>query len=340
MNFTNFMNFKNLKEIFDSFNTLKVLIIGDLMVDVYYWGDVSRISPEAPVPIVAVSKKESRMGGAANVAINIQAMGATPILCGVIGADSNGEKLVRILKEKKLPTEGILLSEDRPTTTKTRIISSNHHIVRIDDETDEFIGEKLTKKLLEQIEKFIKAGKADVIIFEDYDKGVISPELIKKVTALAKKNKIPTVVDPKKRNFTDYNEVTLFKPNLKELREGLKVEVQAGDFKQVQAVTEQLRKSQKIANVLVTLSEHGVFINSDKEKKLVPAHIRKISDVSGAGDTVVSIAALCCALNLPPVEMAFLSNLAGGQVCEKTGVVPVDKKQLLEEAMQFMNGTK
>ena len=227
------MNSTELKKIFDSFNKLNVLIVGDLMLDVYYWGDVSRISPEAPVPIVAVSKKESRMGGAGNVAINIQAMGATPILCSVIGNDSNGEKLVKILKEKKLPTEGILVSKDRPTTTKTRIISNNHHIVRIDDETEEYIGEAQTKNLLEQIEKFIEAGKTDVIIFEDYDKGVISPALIKKIIALAKNKNIPTVVDPKKRNFTDYNEVTLFKPNLKELKEGLKIDVQADDFKQV-----------------------------------------------------------------------------------------------------------
>jgi D-glycero-beta-D-manno-heptose-7-phosphate kinase len=289
---------------------------------------------------VAVSKKESRMDGAANVAINIQAMGATPILCGVIGEDSNGEKLLKILDEKKLPTEGILQSAHRPTTTKTRIISNNHHIVRIDDETDEYIGDKLSDKLLQRVEKLIARKQADVIIFEDYDKGVLSAGLIKKVVAIARKNNIPTVVDPKKRNFMDYAEVTLFKPNLKELREGLKVEVTPGDFKQVQAVTEQLRKKKKITNVLVTLSEYGVFINSEKEKKRVPAHIRNISDVSGAGDTVVSVAALCCALNLPPADIAFLSNLAGGQVCEKTGVVPVDKKQLLAEAIQFMNGIK
>lgn len=330
------MDSKELKKIFDSFNKLKVLIIGDLMLDVYYWGDVSRISPEAPVPIVAVSKKESRMGGAGNVAINIQAMGAIPILCSVIGDDTNGEKLVKILKDKKLPIGGILKTEDRPTTTKTRIISSNHHIVRIDDETEDQIGDKQTKRLLDQVQKFIVGG-IDVIIFEDYDKGVISSTLIKNVIALAKKHKIPTVVDPKKKNFMDYKEVTLFKPNLKELKEGLKVDVQAGDIKQVQTVTDQFRKSQKIANILVTLSEYGVFINSDKEKKLVPAHIRNISDVSGAGDTVVSLAALCCALNLPPIQIAFLSNLAGGQVCEKTGVVPVDKKQLFEEALQYMN---
>ena len=332
------MNPTELKKTFDSFNKLNVLIIGDLMLDVYYWGDVSRISPEAPVPIVAVSKKETRMGGAGNVAINIQAMGATPILCSVIGNDTNGEKLVKILKDKKLPTNGILVSEGRPTTTKTRIISNNHHIVRIDDETEEYIGDKQTKNLLEQIQKFIESGKTDVIIFEDYDKGVISSALITKVIALAKKHNIPTVVDPKKRNFTDYSGVTLFKPNLKELKEGLKIDVQAGDFKQLQVVTEQLRKKQKIGNVLVTLSEYGVFINSEKDKKLVPAHIRNISDVSGAGDTVVSVAALCCALNLPPTQIAFLSNLAGGQVCEKTGVVPVDKKQLLKEALEYMNG--
>jgi D-glycero-beta-D-manno-heptose-7-phosphate kinase len=332
------VNSTELKKIFDSFNKLKVLIIGDLMLDVYYWGDVSRISPEAPVPIVAVSKKESRMGGAGNVAINIQAMGATPILCSIIGNDTNGEQLIKILKDKKLSTAGILASKGRPTTTKTRIISNNHHIVRIDDETEDYIGDNQTKKLLEQIQKFIESGNADVIIFEDYDKGVISSALIKRVISIAKQNNIPTVVDPKRKNFTEYNEVTLFKPNLKELKEGLKIDIQAGNFKQVQAVTEQLRKSQKIANVLVTLSEHGVFINSEKEKKLVPAHVRNISDVSGAGDTVVSVAALCSALKLSPVQIAFLSNLAGGQVCEKTGVVPVDKKQLLEEALHYMNG--
>lgn len=328
----------NLPEIFDSFHKLKALIIGDLMMDVYYWGDVSRISPEAPVPIVAVSKKESRMGGAGNVAINIQAMGATPVLCSVIGNDANGEKLLKILKDKKLSVEGILVMEDRPTTTKTRIISGNHHMVRIDDETEEYIGEEQSNKLFERVRKLVEEANINVIIFEDYDKGVISPSFIKNIVALANKHHIPTVVDPKKRNFTEYIGVTLFKPNLKELREGLKVDLQAGNFAQIEMVTEQLRKNQTIMSVLVTLSEHGVFINSEKEKKLIPAHIRNISDVSGAGDTVVSVAALCCALKLPPSQIAFLSNLAGGQVCEKTGVVPVDKKQLLKEALQYKNG--
>lgn len=324
-----------LTKIFTSFNKVNALIIGDLMLDSYYWGDVSRISPEAPVPIVSVRKKENRMGGAGNVAKNIQAMGATPYLCGIIGEDDNGDRLLKIMKENKLPVQGIIRIDDRPTTTKTRIISSNHHIVRIDEEVDEPISTADSHKLFAQVEKFIESGKIGVIIFEDYDKGVISPSLIDKVTALAKKHKVPTVVDPKKRNFLAYRKVTLFKPNLKELKEGLGVDLNANDMDTLRREVEVLRKKQEIDIALITLSEHGIYVNSDKEKKLIPAHIRNISDVSGAGDTVVSVAALCCAVGLSPEYMAFLSNLAGGQVCEKSGVVPVNKEQLLAEARQY-----
>lgn len=330
------MTSAELNKIFSSFNKVNVLIIGDLMLDAYYWGDVSRISPEAPVPIVSVRKKESRMGGAGNVAINIQAMGATPYLCGVIGNDDNGERLLNIMQENNLPTQGIVKAKGRPTTTKTRIISHNQHIVRIDEETDENISRDHSDKLFAQIEKLIGLGKTGVIIFEDYDKGVITPALIDKVTALAKKHDVPTVVDPKKRNFSAYRNVTLFKPNLKELKEGVGADINPKDMEALRKTVEVLRKKQDIDIALITLSEHGVYVSSDKEKKLIPAHIRNISDVSGAGDTVVSVAALCCAAGLSPANTAFLSNLAGGQVCEKTGVVPVDKKQLLEEAKEYL----
>ena len=329
------MNPAQLNKTFTAFNKVNVLIVGDLMLDAYYWGDVSRISPEAPVPIVAVSKKEGRMGGAGNVAVNIQAMGATPLLCGIIGDDDNGDRLLKIMKEKKLPTDGIIRVTDRPTTTKTRIISQNHHLIRIDEETDAYINSAQTAKLVTQIEKFITSGKAHVIIFEDYDKGVISASLIEKVTSLAKKHNVPTVVDPKRRNFSAYNNVTIFKPNLKELKEGVGAELSANNLEVLRKTVDVLRKKQQIDIALITLSEHGVYVSSDKEKKLIPAHIRNISDVSGAGDTVVSVAALCCALNLSPVEIAYLSNLAGGQVCEKSGVVPVNKSQLLEEAIRY-----
>lgn len=316
---------------------MNVIIIGDVMLDSYFWGDVTRISPEAPVPIVAVSKKENRLGGAGNVAINVRAMGANPILCGVIGDDDNGDKLVGILKDNKISAEGIVRISDRPTTTKTRIISHTHHLIRIDEEVDKPLSDINSGKVYKTIEKLVKAKKADVIIFEDYDKGVISPILINKVTALAKKHKIPTIVDPKKRNFRAYRNVTLFKPNLKELREGVGASVDARNVEQLNKTVDKLLKEQHIDIGLITLSEHGVYVNSGKEKKILPAYIRNIADVSGAGDSVVSVAALCTACKVSPYHTAFLANLAGGQVCEKAGVVPIDKKQLLKEAVQYLN---
>lgn len=325
----------NIQDTFKSFNKLNVLIIGDVMIDAYMWGNVSRISPEAPVPIVAVNKKENRLGGAANVALNIQAMGATPILCAVIGNDDNSKVFNGLLKKQKLTTEGIIKSSNRITTVKTRIIGNHHQMLRIDEEIESSINSEETDALTSKIKKLITNEKIDVIIFEDYDKGVITPTLINNVVKLAKQKKIPTVVDPKKKNFMDYKGITLFKPNLKELKEGLKLDFDINKTAELTKVVESFIKLQQIESALITLSEKGVYIHSPKSKALVPAHIRDIMDVSGAGDTVVSIAALCLALNLPPVTIATLSNLAGGLVCEKIGVVPVDKKQLLEEAKKL-----
>jgi len=325
----------NIQETFKSFNKLNVLIIGDVMIDSYMWGNVSRISPEAPVPIVAVNKKENRLGGAANVALNIQAMGATPILCAVIGDDENSKFFNGLLKKQKLTTEGIIKSSNRVTTVKTRIIGNHHQMLRIDEEIETSINSKETDALAIKIKKLISDKKIDVIIFEDYDKGVITPALINYVVKLAKQKKIPTVVDPKKKNFMDYKGITLFKPNLKELKEGLKLDFDINNTAELTKVVESFIKLQQIESALITLSEKGVYIHTAKSKTLVPAHVRDIMDVSGAGDTVVSIAALCLALNLPPATLATLSNLAGGLVCEKIGVVPVDKKQLLEEAKKL-----
>ncbi len=325
----------NIQDTFKSFNKLNVLIIGDVMIDSYMWGNVSRISPEAPVPIVAVNKKENRLGGAANVALNIQAMGATPILCAIIGDDENATVFNGLLKKQKLSTEGIIKSSNRVTTVKTRIIGNHHQMLRIDEEIETSINSKETDALAIKIKKLISDKKIDVIIFEDYDKGVITPALINNVVKLAKQKKIPTVVDPKKKNFMDYKGITLFKPNLKELKEGLKLDFDINNTAELTKVVESFIKLQQIESALITLSEKGVYIHTPKSKTLVPAHIRDIMDVSGAGDTVVSIAALCLALNLPPATIATLSNLAGGLVCEKIGVVPVDKKQLLEEAKKL-----
>lgn len=331
------MKESSIKSIFKSFNDLKVLIIGDSMVDAYVWGKVNRISPEAPVPVVAVYKKENRPGGAANVAMNIQSLGATPILCSGIGDDAQGEIFLDLLTKLKLSKEGIIKSKGRVTTVKTRVLGNNHQLLRIDEETEQEINSKEVKQLLSTINSIIKKHHIDVIIFEDYNKGLITPALIKNVTDLAIKKDIPIVVDPKKQHFNEYKKSTLFKPNLKELKEGVKQDFHGFDKKIMDALVDEFRKKQEIENVMVTLSEEGIYINNGKIKQVIPAHKRNISDVSGAGDSVISVAALCVALKLPSVFTAALSNLAGGLVCETVGVVSVDKEKLYKEALTLDN---
>jgi rfaE bifunctional protein kinase chain/domain len=322
---------KSIADIFQSFNDLRVLIIGDVMVDSYIWGAVDRISPEAPVPIVNVIKRDFRLGGAANVALNIHSLGAKPVLCALIGEDENGKKLLQRLQEKNLSAEGIVASPYRPTTVKTRLIASHQHVVRVDDESDKVVNSEEEALILNRIEKLLP--QCDVVIFEDYDKGVLNASIIEKTVALATKQNIPTVVDPKKRNFLQYKGVTLFKPNLKELREGLKIEVESGNQAQVEKGVALLMEKLNTRGVMVTLSEHGVYIDLNGERVKLPAHMREIADVSGAGDTVVSIAALCVALKLSPGVIAALSNLGGGLVCQYVGVVPIDKQELQDEAV-------
>jgi rfaE bifunctional protein kinase chain/domain len=311
-----------------------VLIIGDVMLDSYIWGAVDRISPEAPVPVINVKKKDFRLGGAANVALNVLSLGAKPILCALIGNDDDGKKLLQRLDEQGMSKEGIVVSNDRPTTVKTRVIASHQHVVRVDEESDREANANEEKSLLEKIEKLLP--ECDVIIFEDYDKGALNGKIIANTTELALKKNIPTVVDPKKRNFLQYKNVSLFKPNLKELREGLKIEVAAGNQDQVQKAATLLKENLNANGVMVTLSEHGVYIDYQNHKVKLAAHEREIADVSGAGDTVVSVAALCTALKLEPKMIASLSNLAGGLVCQHVGVVPIDKSELFEEALKIL----
>ncbi|HRD38165.1 MAG TPA: bifunctional ADP-heptose synthase [Bacteroidia bacterium] len=325
----------HIREIFKSFNNLNVLIIGDVMVDSYMWGKVNRISPEAPVPIVAVNKKERRLGGAANVALNIQALGANPILCSVIGVDYEGMAFLDLLRQQKLSQKGILKSRDRITTVKTRVIGNNSQLVRVDEETEDDITADETQNLLTLISYIIGHDKIDVIIFEDYNKGLITPKLIQKVVELAKSKGIPTCVDPKKKNFNAYKGVTLFKPNLKELREGLKLDVDGDNINELQRAVSSFRVKQKLETALVTLADKGVITNSRSVKEHVEAHVRNIADVSGAGDTVISVASLCRALECNPIFTAALANLAGGLVCQEVGVVPINKETLLREALDL-----
>lgn len=330
------MDSKQLHQLFTSFNKLNVLIVGDVMLDSYVWGTVNRISPEAPVPIVAAQKRENRLGGAANVALNIKAMGAKPILCSVIGNDSNGKLFSQLIKKEQLTAEGIIIVNDRPTTSKTRIIGNHHQMLRIDEEVTNAISDAQSKKLFQLISKIISTKKIDALIFEDYDKGVLSKNLIEELIKLAKKNSIPTSVDPKKNNFLAYKNVTLFKPNLRELKEGLKLETDLSVPKNLKNAIQLLSKTLNCSICLITLSERGIYISQGKSEYWLPAHIRTISDVSGAGDTVIAVATLCLAAKSSLEFMAALANLAGGLVCEKLGVVSVDKQQLLEEAKQLI----
>ena len=324
------MAYSNFNQIFNAFDDLNVLIIGDVMIDAYIWGAVERISPEAPVPIVRATKRDYRLGGAANVALNIQALGAKPILCAVIGDDEGSFKFKERLTVNGISDKGIIESAERPTTVKTRVLSGHHHMVRVDEETDRILSKNEEGQLLKKIESLL--SDCQVVIFEDYDKGVITKNVIKKTVEMAKAKNIPTVVDPKKRNFLSYKGTTLFKPNLKELKEGLKLDFEKNNQEEIEKAVELLIDKLGSEGSLITLSERGVFINFKNEKHQIPAHLREIADVSGAGDTVISIAALCVALGLSPKIIAALSNLGGGLVCEHIGVVPIDKNDLLQEA--------
>jgi rfaE bifunctional protein kinase chain/domain len=329
------MNNSSIENIFNNFNDLNVLIIGDVMVDAYIWGKVERMSPEAPVPVVSVSKKDFRLGGAANVALNIKEMGANPILCSVVGQDHDGRKLATRLQERNITDEGIYKSESRPTTVKTRVISDDKHIVRIDEESTDIINDLEKEGLLKNIKALLP--QCQVVIFEDYDKGCITPEVIQFTVDLAKKHNIPTVVDPKKRNFLDYKEVSLFKPNLKELKEGLDIDFDVTDQSELESAVRLLSDALRCKSAFITLSEHGVYITEQSSHDHIPAHKRNIVDVSGAGDTVISISALSVAIGLSPYMVAALSNLAGGLVGEHVCVVTIDKKQLLKEAIDKLS---
>ncbi len=307
------------------------MIIGDVMIDSYLWGKVERISPEAPVPVVACSKRESRLGGAANVALNIEALGALPILCGVIGNDDNGTLFLKLLQENHLTNSGIDILKDRPTTVKTRVIGGNQQLIRIDEETDKLLEGEAELHFINHVSKIITTEKIDAIIFQDYDKGVLTLNGIKELIVLAKSKGIPTLVDPKKRNFLNYSGATLFKPNFKEFCEGLKVELAKDDRTGIHETAKTFQSKLNIDLLLLTLSEKGVFISSREKHFSIPAHIRDIADVSGAGDTVISVASLCLASGIEPYELAAISNLSGGLVCEKVGVVPINKEQFLNE---------
>ncbi|MFT4762570.1 MAG: rfaE bifunctional protein kinase chain/domain [Paraglaciecola sp.] len=311
-------------DIFKKFNDLRVLVIGDVMIDRYLTGKVERISPEAPVPIVNLLDAENRLGGAANVALNLKALGATPILCSVIGKDEEGAIFLRILQENELVADGIFQSEERRTTVKSRVIAGNQHLLRMDSEDSHDLSAKEAAKLWDGLQDLFKSQKIDVLLLQDYNKGVLTKSVIHIAMVMATQHNIPTIVDPKFSNFWSYQNVTLFKPNLKEVEAALQRKVMP-DLENLKQASLEMRQKLKNKYSLITLSEKGVFVDDGEEAVIIPTHPRSIADVCGAGDTVVSVAALGLALGIDIQLIAKMANLAGGQVCEKIGVVTVDK---------------
>jgi D-glycero-beta-D-manno-heptose-7-phosphate kinase len=320
--------------LFETFKTKKVIVLGDVMLDAYIIGKVSRISPEAPVPIVNFDKNEERLGGAANVALNLSSLGAKAYICSVVGKDDEGQKLIELLVKNSISAKGIVKSENRKTTVKTRVIGNNQQLLRIDSEQINPISSQEEQELYSRIEDLIESG-IDTLIFQDYNKGTLSEALIQKVIALCNENNISTSVDPKKMNFFAYNGVTLFKPNLKELKEGIDFQFSNKDKNEFKQAVEILRTKLKHDITFITLSEDGVYIKDNEKEKFVSAHLRNIADVSGAGDTVISLAALCLASDLEIEDIAEISNLAGGLVCEKPGVVSINKDELMQELVMI-----
>ena len=336
----------DLTRLFEDFNKLKVMVIGDVMIDAYVFGTVDRISPEAPVPVVAVKERVNRLGGAANVALNIHALGATPVLVSVIGDDVKGSEFLDLLRNVSLDTVGILSSSQRITTTKFRVIGNKVQMLRVDEEITSDINESESQALLEKIESILAFEKIDVIILQDYNKGILTEHVILQIIQVAKNHHIPVAVDPKKKHFQAYSGVSFFKPNLKELKDGLGLVFDSSSLLSIKDAVQMLQEQLKVDIVMATLSEKGVLISeqSEADSKIqfthIPAHLRAIADVSGAGDTVISVASLCLALNLDMEWLAEMANLAGGLVCEQLGVVPVDKNKLLAEAFKVVASKK
>lgn len=312
----------------------RIVVIGDVMIDAYIWGEVHRQSPEAPVPVVEVSRREARLGGAGNVALNIAALGATPIIATVSGDGARREEFSSLMEAAGLSQEGVIYSPKRLTTIKTRVIANDEHQLRVDEEQTDDITDSEVEQLLLRLRSLIAEG-VDAIIFEDYNKGVLTQEVIRGVIDMADRAGVPTTVDPKLKNFITYRGCTLFKPNLKELREGMNMSEVTPTKEMLDAAMDKLMKSMPHVHTLITLSEHGVYYSSGTSSGILPAHERNIVDVSGAGDTVIATATLCLVIGLSIDRVADISNLAGGLVCEHVGVVPIDKEALRRGIMSL-----
>lgn len=326
----------NITQLFQQFKNIKIAVVGDVMLDTYWWGNVSRISPEAPVPIVALHKKELRLGGAANVALNLVALQAQTTVLSVLGNDEDGNTLKSLLEKENINTQYLLQSEARITTNKIRIISRSQQMMRLDAEIVNDITTELENKLLQKVEQYIVTEKPAIIILQDYNKGVLTPNIIAKTIALCQQHNVLTAVDPKRKNFLAYKNVNIFKPNLSEVKDALNIAIDSVNINSLQQVHQLLHNKLQHQISFITLSEKGVFYNTENESNILPAHLRNIADVSGAGDTVISVAALVYACTHSMQLAANIANIAGGLVCEEVGTAAINKEKLLAECDELM----
>ncbi len=323
---------KRFNSYIDRFTSTRILVVGDIVLDHYIWGKVSRISPEAPVPVVNVTKENLLLGGATNVVQNIHALGGNVSVCGVIGADEAGKQLTHLLHAQKISTDGLITEPDRPTTIKTRIIAHSQQVVRFDRETKDRIGKDTHQQLFEFVKRRIAEG-LDGIVLSDYCKGVVTKELVKDIVRLAKKNKVIVSVDPKVSHFSMYSGATILTPNANEAAIGSKIEIQ--DEQSLLRAGALLLKNLKCAAVLITRGEHGMSLFEHGGKVThIPTVAREVYDVTGAGDTVISALTLAMAAGASMLDAAKISNYAAGIVVGVVGTATVKPEELKQRIVQ------
>lgn len=310
-----------------SFCASRIAVIGDLMLDRYMFGAVSRISPEAPVPVLDIQDEQARLGGAANVAHNIHGLGAMPVMLGVVGDDTSGLILKGLFSDLGFPLDGIITDHTRPTTVKTRVIAGSQHMLRIDHERKNDISTETEDRLCAVLEDSI--SQLDAIILEDYNKGVITRSLIRRVIELGRAHDRPVLVDPKFSNFFEYKQASVFKPNRKETEDALGLRL--NNDRDIELAGRKLLDVLKAENVLLTLGEKGMllFQSGEPEPFAIPTRARQVADVSGAGDTVIATLAVAMACGVGIRDAALLANRAAGLVIEELGIVPIYIDQLI-----------
>ena len=324
------INANRLDSIFSQLHNKKILVIGDIMIDEYLKGSVSRLSPEAPVPVIEIESESVRFGGAANVALNLKMLGCIPIIIGITGRDTMADRFFELMEKYNLKSDGIIQDENRPTTVKTRIIGENQHIARVDREQIKYIDGRLVEEVKEKILSHI--NNTEAIILQDYNKGVLDKEIIKYTISIAnEKNKI-SAVDPKFLNFMEYRDSTVFKPNIKETAQALTCSIQTED--EIKFAGTKLLEKLNVKNVLLTLGFMGMALfESDGTYSHVHTKTRNVADVSGAGDTVISTMTAAMVGGSNTREAASMANYAAGIVCEEVGIVPIEADKLKNEIM-------